>query len=454
MRKYNIRNGELTELLKRDVHAPLYFFILKAASLAFGNSIGVMKMVSVFPTILMAIGGCLFLKKEFSDKAALIFLLVLIASESITRYAIEIRMYSWALFFVTMMAVSAFYFFKTSQKRWWMALLLCTAGAQYTHTYAMVAAAIVYCLLLLYTLIYRKENRFAILLLGGVASIFFLPWLIVVAKQFSHVSGNFWIEPLTLSTILGYMNIIFSTGYIFVNIVFFFLYCAVLVFFLARKNKTVDDHFLFGGLCCAVLLVSSGIILSIVVSPLFYDRYLIPVVGLVWLFFAAQCAAIPSKRIFISLLVALSIMGFTSFLYSAQREAEEHKESNIFYTHITQRLQQDDVFVFDVSASRSHLPFTINSLLPNKISIPSDTTKIDTLAPSLFFSKRYSSSRIKWDPGIYNDRTVWTFLDGFDKDDTKYENIVPSHLRGVFQGEFQYNFYRFRLYRSEPDSEL
>ena len=103
-----------------------------------------MKMVSVFPAILMVIFVYFFLKKEFSDKAALVFILSCIASESITRYAIEIRMYSWALFFVTMTAVSAWYFIKNGKSRWWTALLLCALGAAYTHNFAMIAAFILY----------------------------------------------------------------------------------------------------------------------------------------------------------------------------------------------------------------------------------------------------------------------------------------------------------------------
>jgi hypothetical protein len=97
-----------------------------------------MKMVSVFPTILMVIFASLFLKKEFSDKTAIIFLLSCIASQSIAHYSIEIRMYSWALFFITMMAVSAWYFLKSGKIRWWMAMLFCTVSAAYTHYFALL----------------------------------------------------------------------------------------------------------------------------------------------------------------------------------------------------------------------------------------------------------------------------------------------------------------------------
>ena len=441
-------------LITIDVHPPFYFFILKAVSLVFTNGIAVMKMVSVFPAILTAIFACLFLKKEFSAKAALVFLLALIACESITRYAIEIRMYSWAMFFITMMAVSAFYFFKTAKRRWWTALLLCAVCAAYTHSFAMLTAAIGYLLLFLYTLKLRKEKILPMLILAGCAIMLFLPWIIVLAGQFSStVSDVFWIPPLTLKTVLRYVAFVFSAGNKFLSIIFFSIFCAVIVFFFVRKNKLQKDYFVFGGLSCAVLLFLSGIVLSIAVYPLFVARYGVPVLGLVWLFFAAQCAAIQSKRIFIVLLLILSFIGFGSFSHSAKNEIKEHKESNLFYTHITTYLQKDDVFV----GGRPYV-FIMNYLFPSQeyMMEPVSTLRSYTgYAVKLWKSPHFRTHKLpaEYDVNIYNDRTVWTFVAGRRNDGKMqydYYTIPPDSL-GKFQGDFRWNRYYFRLYRSEPN---
>jgi len=444
--------GDLIYFCIIDVHPPFYYIVLKIGSLVFGSSIAVMRMVSVFPTILMVILVCIFLKKEFSDKAALIFLLSCIASGTITRYAIEIRMYSWALFFVTMMAVTAWYFFKTGKKRWWAALLLCALGAAYTHYYAMIAAAIGYILLFLYALKFRKERIVPMVVLGISGIVLYLPWLPILIRQFSIVSADYWIPPLTVGAVLGYVHIVFSTGNIFLDVLWCLIFCSVLIYFFTKKRKTEKDYFVFSGLCCAVLLVLSGIIVSIAIRPLFVARYLVPVLGLVWLFFAVECCKIFRKRSFIFLLIIFASFGLVSFGESAHREMEEHRASSVFYTYITEHKRQDDIFVF--VGCVKHLPFTMNHIFPEQTYTVTVTG--EKIAPSasithslLIDYRLWRNSYIEYDPGIYDDKTVWTFISRYDYE-AQFDNIVPLELRGEYRGSFRWNVYRFRLYRSSP----
>lgn len=446
---------ELFRLLVIDTNPPFYFFTLKASSLVFGDSVAAMRMVSVFPVILMAIFVCIFLKREFSEKAALVFLLSLITSESIAQYAIEIRMYSWALFFVTMMAVSAWYFFKTGKKRWWAALLFSALGAAYTHNYAMFAAVIGYLLLLLYTLKFRKEKIAAMAVLAVSGILLFLPWLPILAEQSSRVSESFWIAPLNPATVLGYVYTLFSVGNYFLTMFLYFMFVGVLILFFARKGKTEKDFFIFGCLCCAVLLALTGIIMSVAIRPLLIARYLIPVCALIWLFFSVECSKITSKRAFALILVILTSMGLVSFTKYAHSGREEQRASNVFYSFITTNKQQNDIFVFvfiDGKGS-SHVPLLMSHLFPNQMfTATSDIGENFDIFENegiLLAYELWSESYTEYTPALYNNNTVWTFISGFDEDAP--ENDPQSELWGEFIGFFQWSHYKFMLYRSSPD---
>jgi len=363
-------------------------------------------------------------------------------------------MYSWALFFVTMMAVTAWYFFKTGKKRWWAALLLCALGAAYTHYYAMIAAAIGYILLFLYALKFRKERIVPMVVLGISGIVLYLPWLPILIRQFSIVSADYWIPPLTVGAVLGYGHIVFSTGNIFLDVLWCLIFCSVLICFFTKKRKTEKDFFVFGGLCCAVLLVLSGIIVSIAIRPLFVARYLVPVLGLVWLFFAIECGTISQKRIYIFLLIVLVPLGLISFWGSAHREIEEHRASSIFYAYVTEHKHQDDVFVFVHATGSRHLPFTMNQLFPDQTyTITATGERLDlstsALPLCLLTYRLWGNSYVEYTPDIYDDRTVWTFISGFNEG-AQLDKFDPLALRGEYRGSFRWNRYRFRLYKSSP----
>jgi hypothetical protein len=441
---------ELTRLLIMDVHPPFYYFVLKAASLVFGSSIVVMKMVSIFPTILMVVFVSLFLQKEFSHKAVLVFLLSCIASQSITFYAIEIRMYTWALFFIMSMFVSAYYFFKSGKKRWWIAMLLCVLGAAYTHYWAAVAAAIGYLLLFFYALKRKKDTIIAMLLLAVFGITFYLPQLLILIEQFTRVSNNFWIEPLTIGTILGYIYAFFSTGNYFGDRFLRFMFVLVFISFFIRKNKTEGDLFFFGGVCCSVLLVLSGIVISIAIRPLFYVRYLIPVVGLIWMFFAVECSVI-NKKFTAFICVVLVPIGIMSFSLSAQREIRGGKEFDAFYTYFTERVQDDDafIFIFPIDTDWLHIVGIIKYLFPKNIYTiiyPGSNTQLDELTYKL-----WGTAYTDYEDNKFNHRTVWIFV--IDLNMQNGDNI-SQEIKGEFTGSFGWDGYRFDLFNRRSLSNI
>ena len=438
---------DLIQFLINDVHPLLYFTILKAASVVFGSSIAVMKMVSVFPTIVMIIFVCLFLKKEFSDRAAILFLLLCISSETITHYSIEIRMYSWALFFVTLMFVSSWYFLKSGKKQWWIAILLCALGSAYTHNFAAVGAGIVYLFLFFYALKYKKDEIVPMILLAIIGIILYLPWFPSLIGQFTRTSDNFWIEPLTIRNIFDYVVMVFSTGNYFVTLFLCFIFGFVFISFFIRKNKTEKHFFFFGGLCCAVCLVLTGIIISIAIRPLFTSRYLVPMYGLVWLFFAIECSVIEKRRITVFIYVVLVSIGIMSFSLSAHKEKKENMDFNDFYTYFTGQIQQEDAFVF-ISPRDLHIVGMMKYLFPDNIY----TIIFGSMGSELFY-ELWGSTYTEYEDNIFYDRTTWIFVMEEERRNTRNSNYIQQEIKGELSGSFGWDFYRFTLYRRRlPDT--
>jgi uncharacterized membrane protein len=246
-----------------DVHPPLFFLLEKCWSIVFGDSVFSMKFVSILPAVLTIVYHQSFFKKV-SGTAAILFLLCCAASSSIVHYIIEIRMYSLALFFVTMTGLSAWRIIKSGKARSWVTFLLCALGAAYTHYYVAAVCVIGFLFLFAYVCRYERRQIRAALCTAFDAVLDYLPWLFVALRSFSKASGDFWIEPLSFRTIAGYAVFVFNTGNNpLMAFGFFALFVAVFIFALVRKNKTKIEFFVFCALSCLIILTAVGILTNL-----------------------------------------------------------------------------------------------------------------------------------------------------------------------------------------------
>jgi hypothetical protein len=135
---------DIVSTYSHDLYPPMEGVLRKNFAYLFTGSLFSMKAFSIIPTILTMAFMFLFLKKEFSDKVAIIFLLSFCASKPIIHFSTEIRMYTWALFFISMLIPTSWYIVKTSKIKWWCLFAFSAVCAAYTHYYAALNAAIVY----------------------------------------------------------------------------------------------------------------------------------------------------------------------------------------------------------------------------------------------------------------------------------------------------------------------
>ncbi|MDR0866897.1 MAG: glycosyltransferase family 39 protein [Planctomycetota bacterium] len=201
-----------SEIIDKDPgNPPLYPLILKAATALIGLEAWKLKLVSVLPTALAAIIGACFLRREFSLRAAILFVLCLAATWMPAHYAIEVRAYGWAFFFVLMTALSAWSVGKNGRRRDWAQFLFFATCAAFTHYYALLTCAWGYLLLFGYVAKYdRRQIRAALLTAAGAALAF--GWYVPAMLAGDAKSPIGWIPPVDFAAIAGYARDIFTVG--------------------------------------------------------------------------------------------------------------------------------------------------------------------------------------------------------------------------------------------------
>lgn len=313
-----------------DVHPPLYYLIAKIFVLVFGDKFYIYKIVSVIPMALTMLLAFFYIKPWWGTRAAAIYVIMLNAIPCVMEYGVQIRMYAWALFFVTWAGLSAYGICMQEQKEYarqqgYIQLTVASICGCYTHTYAMVSCVCIYFLVCIYALCSGKghKKRFLFrrcILSGCVVSVCYIPWLIVLFQQMANRIDNYWIEPVTGQVILQYADFLFASRIPYSKGMYFVLCMMAIVICIwrgIRKDKEGFGALMF--LAVPILTAGIGIVLSILVTPFFIARYLLPCMGLLAIFFAV---AFQRKRNYVHILIGIFGMVMVINVYQTNFQAE------------------------------------------------------------------------------------------------------------------------------------
>ena len=227
-----------------DVHPILYYCALHILYLIAGVGFGanttilitVYRVFTVLGAITLALLGYTHIRKDFGTKTGVFFSFLVICMPFIVFMAVEIRMYTWAMFSVAVCFVYVLRIMRTvSQKapiplHWWILFALSSLASAYLHYFAAIAAFLIN-LLLLIRLIncigkkdkntckascldgkvteekISKKNLLTFIVCACLQIAAYAPWLWVLANQISVVSGTYWATfsfPHTVFELLGY----------------------------------------------------------------------------------------------------------------------------------------------------------------------------------------------------------------------------------------------------------
>ena len=306
--------GDLIAFTARDVHPPLYYCIVKFAVelckliVPAANVVVTAKIVSVLPYFILLLYSMTFIRKRFGIFSGGLFLFCIIAMPQLSAYTVEVRMYSWALLFVTVAflhayAVVAEYEGKHAGNRTRLhsaALVIYGLAAAYTQYFACVAVIMVYLYVLLVFLM-RDRGRVKQWLLWVMLSIVgYAPWLYALYGQITSVSENYWILPLSWRSLGGCVKFVMKPAFAndvlntILAIVLFGVYICIFMWNTVKlcRNRRVlaeqwyDYIFIAAGIGVLAGLVLFGFVASAILRPIFVYRYMIPALGCFWLSFA------------------------------------------------------------------------------------------------------------------------------------------------------------------------
>lgn len=329
---------EVCNFTAEDVHPPLYYLILKIFTDRFGIHLLLIKILSIVPMLLTMVLGATVIRKEFGFRTALFFILTLGTLPCTMEYAVQARMYTWAIFFVTLCGLEAYRTATQGKLIGWLGYLLGGVGAAYTHYFAFVAVLWIYGFLFLYLLIRRRKQLLKWLATALLSLVIYLPWLTKMSAQIKGVSGSYWIPEIDGKVLLSYFPWIVNTNLPYVTAVMavIFVIALLLIAYQIGKKKGLDGKTtaaLFG-VGIPILVVVTGVALSKLIRPIFIIRYIMPSIGLLCLFLAIAFSYLETKA-----WIAMGL--FWAALGTVDYQKNYYDEYQATYTPQTEQFLKD-----------------------------------------------------------------------------------------------------------------
>ena len=354
--------GEILQLTAADVHPPFYYWYLKLfvslGTFLFPALSEIMfaKLASWFPFALLWLLSITVLRKKTGALCSGTFSFCVLGMPQLSAYSVEIRMYSLALLLITLAFLCSLHVFKTDSRIAYGGLFFCGILTAYTQYFSCIAIGVLYLLLLFFLIVNnRNKGKWLLCVILSVAS--YLPWLPVFIRQFTSVGSSYWIPPLSWRSFLGAVKYIYLPlgGYPVLNYLLAGLMIAVtflflIIFFLKKWKEgiTFDEDLFFiisgFGLTAGVILI--GVTLSLLISPIFVYRYMIPTLGVFWLTFAFLLSKyggqlLPLLTLLLTIYVgSVNVRGF--FWEEGQKQAQMEAANTALET-----LKPEDILIFN-----------------------------------------------------------------------------------------------------------
>lgn len=348
--------GDMIKAIAGDVHPPLYYVLIWLWARIFGNGLTALRAFSALFAVGLGVLGFTHIRRDFGRRTGFWFSFLVFASFAVMQYALQIRMYTLAAFFVTLCAIYAWRYINDRSNMNRACFLIFSLLASYTHYFAFFAAAMINVYLLYHavkhgTLRERKLWRAdAAIQLGA-----YLPALVIMIWQIS-LGGASWIEveyPYVIFDSLGFPffgNCIHETvtedkhAAMVIGLGLLALYFALASLLVKRfreKRDTVRPMLFSFELYFSV--IAFGLIVS-VFRPIFYVRYIMTFLSLLLLPAAYILSRLSSSivragaALLLVVCLLLSVVPFVEDFYSPDDYAPRD--------YISAQLADGDIFAF------------------------------------------------------------------------------------------------------------
>jgi len=350
--------SELIQITAADDHSPFYYILLKLFYHLFGGGkrFFSLKMMSVLFMMGYLLLGKYYVKKLFGEKISLYFMLFSLLMPIMAVQAANVRMYTAALFFMTLTGLSAYDIFIAPARKKWIVFCLAGLCCVYCHTFAMIQTLILYIFFfgaILYKKQYQKLKGFFIS--GFVVAAAYLPWLAVTYRQMRLriAEAGAGAQIPDIDTLIDYCKEWFSALETPITLVMYLgMALAVFLGYYAVDWMRSHHNYVPGmGVAAIGLTALSGALISYYISPCFLGRYAFPGFGALALMYAVGMDNIKPRAIRTGILVVALVCFLLQ--YRSELRLEYDKGLKTYQAFVEENVGESDA----IMGSSSHTIF-------------------------------------------------------------------------------------------------
>lgn len=366
----NLVQGSMSEIIEgtaADVHPPLYYILVKLVYTIFGKQGWAFHLVSLIPVAILIVFALTAVWKKFGKGAAIIFITFLCLSPNAVHFNVEVRMYSWGVFFVAL----SFYFFYCildgNRAKDYILFVFFSLAAAYTHYYCLASVAFFYLALLILAFVKKKTELKKVILAYAITIVGYSPWFFIMIRSMLDRASNYWIEEIPsfqesmnyvfsreLSTgqwiVLGLALIIalaYETGILVINRskeggIF-------VSFDISRFSISNFAIWIIAGLLSVIGTIGFGIGISNLIRPFYLLRYIYPVSAVMWLLLGIIISRLKGSKLYtVVLLLYLLTVFFPVYrsTYTIEKKANTKLTNTL---EATEGIENSDVILTNAS---------------------------------------------------------------------------------------------------------
>lgn len=375
---------QMIKITAVDAHSPFYYSLLKLVYLLSGSGTAfwALKLFSLaFMAGYMALGKY-YVDKLFGRRVSVLFMAISMLLPIYCVQATNVRMYSMALFFMTLLGLTAYDLYRQATVKKWIVFCLSGIACVYCHTFAMIMAFWLFVLFLVALIVQKQKENIKYFFLSGITvAVVFAPWLFVTFRQMAlrmkYDTGSAT-ERATLLSFADYGKEWFSaleTPILHVIVLGILVTLLLLPLGVIGMKRKKDLRPLIG-LLAVVLTVLTGFLVSAFINNCFLGRYVFPGFGLVVLVMAIGMEQLGEKELLkASLQISVLLVLLVCFLsqYSSELSLEFDGGLEQYKSFVKENMTDEDAvigpYAHTVFLNIYHpmLPYYIDSYKPYKL---------------------------------------------------------------------------------------
>ncbi|MDE6014937.1 MAG: glycosyltransferase family 39 protein [Acetatifactor sp.] len=419
-----------------DDHSPFYYMLLKLFYhlCGGGTHFKILKLFSLLFMIGYMLLGKYYVSRLFNQEISVWFMLFSLCMPIMSVQAGNVRMYSMALFFMTLAGLLAYDIYREESRSKWILFALSSICIVYCHTFAMIQAVWLY-LIFMAALIrsrqFQKLKRFFVC--GAVVSLVFSPWLVVTFKQMQlrmrYDTGS--AEELAgVRELADYCREWFSAVETPIELVVYLgiglaAVMAVSAVLWMRREKSYAPAL---GAAAFVLTALTGFLISVFVNNCFMGRYAFPGFGFIMLVYAVGMCRI--RKIWARGCVVAVALICLVLQYRSELELEYDGGLEAYESFFSEQVGKEDALI----GPHGHAVF-LSVYHPDQAYYLSGYVPVDLSFPNL--EPCYDIGQL-----IRERETVWYIAFAGDSPDD-----VQEGLRFEEAAAFHYMYYDFVIYK-------